>query len=258
MSRKPIPQEIDELIWAAAESNSDHLRQDFERRYPEYRPELATRIAMVEVLKKSKPTSEALPFVHPAEVQKPSPMRRLVLIPIAAVSLAFLAFAAYKVTLSQVGETSSPVSTNRLTKESNIPEPNAMTATPDPEIPPEPSGSTGTAAETGRLPSSPTQKQVQIPAEGNLISILDSVGRQAGVKITLMTGVKDEVIILVQGQKDAILSLPLNDALLAIERVANVRFVDNGPDGVLVLPLEKVRNLDPGEAPTLPVTDKNN
>ena len=73
--------------------------------------------------------------------------------------------------------------------------------------------------------------------------------------MTLMIGVEDERIVLSQGQKDAVLILPLNDALLAIERVASVRFVDNGPDGILVLPLKKVRNLEPSEAPTLPVED---
>lgn len=256
MSKSTVPPAIDEMIWAAAESDSPDLKADFERRYPEYRAELATRIAMVDVLRKSRPVGSTLPFRAPNPELEGNPWRRAIWVPAAAAGLAALAFAAFKITQASapvavkevqppvVGSPSSVSTVTQNPSSSEIQEVNPAETSP------------ATVGDTGRLPETATPKQIQLPNEGNLFGILDSVSRQGNVKMTLMTGVKDEKIVLSQGQKDAILVLPLNEALLAIERVASVRFVDNGPDGILVLPLEKVRNLEPGEAPSLPIEDK--
>ena len=161
MSKQQIPPAIDEMLWAAAESDAPGLKSDFERRYPEFRAELATRIAMVDVLKKSRPVGSVAPFRIPIESPRTNPWRRMIWVPAAATVLAALAFAAFKIT-----EATAPVATNNIPTV-NAPEPNSISndatgAGTEDVVSPQPSPAT--IADTGRLPDTETQKQIQLPA----------------------------------------------------------------------------------------------
>src|SRR5438552_11037854 len=94
MNDNNLTPQIDELLWAAAESKDPMLRQQFEERYPHLRAQLATRIAMVDVLRSSKPAGVMAPgFRSPAPA-----FTRLWLVPAGAILLAALAFGAYELT----------------------------------------------------------------------------------------------------------------------------------------------------------------
>lgn len=52
---KRIPADIDQLMWTIAEGGDLTAADDFEKRFPEFRGELASRLVMVRGLRQSKP-----------------------------------------------------------------------------------------------------------------------------------------------------------------------------------------------------------
>lgn len=71
---KRIPPEIENLIWAIAESNEPNAVLEFEQRYPDYTMALHQRIKTVNALKagKKSPISAAPPRFSPRETAAPS------------------------------------------------------------------------------------------------------------------------------------------------------------------------------------------
>jgi hypothetical protein len=92
MSNERIDKDIDELLWAVAESNDVAQEAEFANRYPHLRGQLATRKAIVEVLRNSKP--QGVPFVA-FRPPTPVPTRRWWLVPATAVGLAAVAMGSY-------------------------------------------------------------------------------------------------------------------------------------------------------------------
>ncbi|HWP31612.1 MAG TPA: hypothetical protein VNK96_07820 [Fimbriimonadales bacterium] len=248
-----IPPELDELLWVAAESDNPETREEFARRYPDLRATLATRRAMVEALRRSKP--EALKELK-LSFQRPVQKRllrtwRLIAIPAALVLLFALGFAAYFVT----NNLQSP------TKEQNerISQPDIGTAPQESEpkkglepilVPP---GETSNAPkmEYEQLqPSLPSPQQpsqtktvlVVLPkGETTLLDLLTDISNQSHKRFELLPGVQNVRIkvrpVLGDGQP-----IPLDEVLAMIERAAPVRIIDNGEEGYLVFPEDMVNS----------------
>ncbi|MCW5946952.1 MAG: hypothetical protein KIT74_07960 [Fimbriimonadales bacterium] len=246
MSRKLDP-ETEDLLWAAAESDDPAVVEEFERRFPDLRPELATRRVMVDVLRKSRPDARGSVRANfePSPKQKEVLGKRVVLIPAMAALLGVLAFGAYQATLYFTrGKEESPPITSVGDPQASGPQPTA------------PSGETGDTAtgvipdgmardpETGRpygvgeRPPNPPQpeKLVELPPETTLFAALDQFSQQTGFSVQVLPGVVDAPIRLFDGQPGQALYLPPGEAIRAIERAGNVRILDNGPEGYLVFP----------------------
>jgi len=70
---KGVPSDLDQLMWSIAESGDVAAADDFERRFPEWRAELESRISMVRGLKHAKPTARPATPEIPKFVPKPKP-----------------------------------------------------------------------------------------------------------------------------------------------------------------------------------------
>lgn len=86
-----IPPELDQLMWALAESPEPDALSEFEKRYPTHRAELGKRIAMVRGLKGARVTPTATPPLPRFETLDPTPTPR---IPTYAYALGVLLLAA--------------------------------------------------------------------------------------------------------------------------------------------------------------------
>ncbi|MCH8275439.1 MAG: hypothetical protein IH851_11690 [Armatimonadetes bacterium] len=258
MKRDRLTPELDELLWAAAETDDPEVWADFERRYPKMRASLATRRAMIEAFRKARPRAvEALrDRYNPPQRAPVSPWRRLAVVPLAGLLLVGLAFGAY-------------VITERLTAPKQEPEnsagpgpgPDQMeppTVVPDgPPIQFAPDSTRGIQPDTGEpsLPPgtaprptyiNPGSISIDLPATGTtLLQALELIANQGRVSITVMPGVQDVPLDFGAANPDAILTLPADEMLLLIERVAPIRLLDNGPEGYLVLPIDRVTNVEP-------------
>jgi hypothetical protein len=248
MSRKLDP-ETEDLLWAAAESDDPAVVEDFERRFPDLRAELATRRVMVDVLRKSRPDTKGSVRAHfePSPKQRAGLGNRVVLIPAMAALLGVLAFGAYQATLyfTRGKDEAAPIT--------SVGDP--QTSGTQPSAPPGETGETATGVipdemardpETGRpygvgeRPPNPPQpeKLVELPPETTLFAALDQFSRQTGFSVQVLPGVVDAQIRLFDGQPGQALYLPPAEAIRVIERAGNVRILDNGPEGYLVFPAE--------------------
>lgn len=88
-----IPAEIDNLMWAAAESGDPRAVDEFGQRYPAYRSELVKRVAMVRSLRTARPWVDAPPFRPSAHVQHRQPRRSWALVAAGGLAFATVAFA---------------------------------------------------------------------------------------------------------------------------------------------------------------------
>ncbi len=253
MSKRLDP-ETEELLWAAAESDDPAVVDEFERRFPDLRPELATRRVMVEVLRKSKPDAAA----GAKETFKPTPTaravfaQRVVWVPAMAVALAVLAFGAYQATLYFVQE--KPVSS----QDGNVDGTNRGAPPPAPVITgdgadtsqgvPVDDGSrdpvTGRPLGVGDRPPTPREpeKLVELPGETTLFAAFDQFVKQTGIRVQLMPGVVDAPIRLFLGDSNQSIFLPPGEAVQAIARAGRVRILQNGPEEYLVFPPENTES----------------
>jgi hypothetical protein len=255
---KRIDPEIDELIWAAADSDDPEVRADFERRFPDHRAELSTRRVMVEVFRQSKPDAPNDPRLHfsPPTQSAPAWRRRLVLVPVACLALAALAFGAFQVTKMFVGqpeaarqENASPAS--GPTKQ--VP-PVGGPSMAEGVIPPDGSSSAKQGEDrrgVGERPIEPAPSELQVRLQGTmtLYGALNSVAQQAKVKVDILPGVPDAQIHLTSGGPTETFSLSVPDAIKLIEQVAHVKIMDNGPGNYMVFPVEKGGSTAPGGVP---------
>ena len=70
---KRVPADIDQLMWTIAESADVAAADDFERRFPEWKPELESRMAMVRGLRHARPPVVAPTPVIPKFVPRANP-----------------------------------------------------------------------------------------------------------------------------------------------------------------------------------------
>lgn len=95
-----IPADLDALMWTLVESGDLPALDDFEKRFPQFKGELASRIAMVRGLRQSKPAEarpRPIPKFVPKAAPEPAPNRRGVFTVAALGGLAVVALGAYAV-----------------------------------------------------------------------------------------------------------------------------------------------------------------
>ncbi|GEM_PF-3367416 len=242
-----IDRDTDELLWAAAESPDDSVREQFAKRYPHLRAELATRRTMVQVLRQSKPNAN----LNLAERYLPSARNERRAFPrlawigagsVLLVGLAFGSFAVVRYFGVKPREEKSVVS-------APLPAPELK---PRPVIEASDSGEMKSIVppvnERGTAPrpdeSNPANKPIELPTKSlRLMRALDLISKQSGLAFTVLPDVKDQALELGDaGALGPTVTLSLQEAVDLIERCASVRILDNGTEGYLVLPMDKVTN----------------
>lgn len=86
-------------------------------------------------------------------------------------------------------------------------------------------------------------------------SLFDAINafKAAGLTVHVDPDVRNMPLGLAPDNPDAVLTVPPEEAMLLLEKLAPVRVQDLGPDGYLVVPLDKVSNVEtPGSRPTMP------
>ena len=223
-------------MWAVAESGDPKVEADFVARYPQMRAQLATCKAMHEVLRNAKPETVAPPPFH--ETYRPAPSRTRWLVPAVATLLFGVAFGAYSVTRMLTGKPQEPV----VRKPSLAPQQRPVQPQAIPlEIAPR-SDDLGTAPH----PTPPPEAgNVVVEADKlTLFSAIDAVRNQAHIKVEVMPGVDDSKLLAAANRPDGTLSMAPKDLLDMAEAGAPIRVFDAGPDGYLILPIDKVENAD--------------
>lgn len=92
-SMKPrIAPEIDDLMWNVAESADSQAIEQFGERYPEYRPELGKRLALLRTMRASRPNA---PSPRPLRLPngRPAPAWQRFAVACAAICVAMIGFA---------------------------------------------------------------------------------------------------------------------------------------------------------------------
>lgn len=99
---KRIPADIDQLMWTIAEGGDLTAADDFEKRFPEFRGELASRLVMVRGLRQSKPAEtveRTIPRFVPRSPEVTAPRRPVWTVALLG-GLATVAFASYLVVIN--------------------------------------------------------------------------------------------------------------------------------------------------------------
>lgn len=243
MTHKEITPDLDEILWAAAESKDPQVQAEFEARYPHLRAQLATRKAMVDVLRDNRPKPHYVPAFRPLPMKTPA-FRKLWLVPAAAILLGALAFGAYQVTTLLVTPrraVQAPIRTGAQLPAIPNNEPPAIRKNPI-EIAPTRPQDLGTSKRPEVLPAA---KIVSVPTKKlTLIQALEATQQQGGVKIQVMPGVKNEELQVDANRPDGSLALAPAEMLAVLEKAASIRIVDGGPEGYFILPMDKVNNVD--------------
>lgn len=243
--RRRLHPETEEILWAAAESDDASVVEEFERRFPHLRAELATRRVMVEVLKKSRPREASLHAKF-----RPSPRaaaRRIVWVPAVAVLLAALSFAGYRAAVYFMGLQEGPETTPpnpEATRDSGLVGP--ATSAPSTQSPETAKGINPLNPETerqlgvGERPPNPAppRKLVTLVAETTLLEALGQIGNQGGVRVEVLPGVRDSRVRLFEGNPTDTMTVSLEEAIRLVERAGRVRVLANGPGEYLVFPGE--------------------
>lgn len=243
--KKKLDPELDALIWQTAESDDAEVIAQFELRYPHLRAQLATRRAMIEVIRKSRPTDVTPTRFTPSDVRSCVDWRRLALVPLAGLLLAGLGFGAYKITEALSKEAKSPVVSQ---PEVSSGEPSRVPGGPALSLGPKPPSLENVPDGTEPRPVGPAAELilVRISVRTTLLSALDTIARHGKVPIQVLPGVQNVPIELPSNDVSGDVVLPPGEMLAALERVAPIRVIDNGPDGFVILPEDRVVNVDPG------------
>jgi hypothetical protein len=228
-----IPEHIDELLWRVAETRDTDLTADFLRRYPAMRPQLATREAMVDALKGARPVPPIATTFTPSAAL--APRRKLWLAPLAAGLLIGLAIASYQVVKFANAEPRQPEKKVVVVPQSPTPKP-----IDGRQIHASPSTDSRYAPGTAPRPEDPRNDDglVVLKTDTSLFAALAAI-KAKGVDIQLMPGLEDMPLTLAPNRDDGTLALEPLSMLQAVKAAGGFEMVDNGPEGILILPTEK-------------------
>ncbi|GIV03335.1 MAG: hypothetical protein KatS3mg015_2165 [Fimbriimonadales bacterium] len=248
----PMPESVRELLWAAAESNDPATIAEFERRYPQYRAELHRTRAMIDAMRQARPQATTMArFRVPESARRPIGPR-LALALAAVLGLALVGFSAYQVTGWLHNQRKAPSATQ---PNSSTPLPPPSTGSTTNSVEPTPTPQATDPAQRGvaerPLPPAPPPAVVRLTGDATLFDAIAAL-KSAGFQVRLDPDVKDTDLNLAPNNADAIVELSPEEAILLIERQAPVRVQDLGPEGLLIVPLEKVRNVEAPSAPAQP------
>lgn len=187
-----IPQDVDELMWAVAESPTSQALDDFERRFPQYRGEMGRRLQMVRELKaagKAMPV-ESIPRFEPHTA--PTASQRPFAVAAAAIALAALGFASFQA----VQRWNAPSTPNPVTQgsgEQHVP-------TGRPEVIEPVRVPQGNGPSSGQTPPSaprtaPQPAKMSIRLAGvTLSAALQLVAEQAKIRLDIAPGLPETMV----------------------------------------------------------------
>jgi hypothetical protein len=227
-----IPSHIDELLWRVAEAKDADLTADFLRRYPAMESQLAARSAMVDSIRGARPVPPIATRFVPAAAAAPRP--RFWIAPVAVGLLVGLAIASYQIAeFAQGPEISEP--DRVVVPQSPIPTPgDGRVITPT--QPPTTNYDPGTVARPEELPTD--DRLVVLSVNGTtLFGALNAI-KEKGVNLEIMPGVEDMPLTLAANRDDGTIALEPMQMLQAVKTAAGFELVDNGPEGLLILPSE--------------------
>lgn len=188
---KRIPPEIDGLMWLIAEDGNVQAVEAFEARHPEYRLELAKRVAMLRGLKSGRSgSSSTIPEFHPKPA--PHPSRRPLLAVSLGVLLVGMAFGSYYLTSALIRKPPAPAPTPTVRVRPATPPPVVAKAPPvqAPPIPnPAPVERPPVAAPA---PPSKWVAPTNFKIEGAPLSaVFKALSLQTGLAIQVAPGLED-------------------------------------------------------------------
>lgn len=229
---KRLPSEIDELMWALAESQDESALDDFVARYPQYKVEMTQRLKLVRGLKGARPKSGS-DEVRPVFVPRTAPRR--VLSPwmqgtLAFASVCFVAGIAMWAVIAQDGE-------QPLQIQQTAPAPPRF-APPQPEdwrssvLTPRSPAPTGGVAANPEVPLK--ERPVTVRAERVLLhDALAAVGEAARIQVVISPDVPNPLVVLEYNEVGA--QRILDD----MARNFGFFVLDDGPKSVVILPLQE-------------------
>jgi hypothetical protein len=248
----PIPESVRELLWAAAESNDPATLAEFERRYPQYRAELHRTRSMIEAMRQARPQAATLARFRAPERSRRPVAARLALAMAVVLGLAVVGFSAYQLTgwlqtRKDAPSAVQPANSPPVQPAAPASGTDSMQPTPTPQAT-DPS-QRGVAERP--VPPAPQPTVVRITGKATLFDAIRAL-EAAGIPVRVDSEVKDVDLNLAPNNPDAVLQLSPEEAVLLIERQAPVRVQDLGPEGLLIVPIEKVRNVESPTGPAQP------
>ncbi len=242
MKQNNVPESVQEMLWVAAESSDAATVAEFERRYPQYAAELARVRAMVEAMRRARPAARpAAQFYRPAARPASAPAR-LALVAGVVVGLALVGYGAYRITgfvTHRDGAGWNGTGTSGDQTPTDVTSgPGTSTTPPPTSSEPDPRG----IAERP-VPQAPRDPVITLRGDSTLFQAI-SAFRSAGMTMHVDPAVEDAALGLAPENPDAILTLPPEEAVLVLERLAPVRVQEIGTKEYLVVPLEKVNNVE--------------
>ncbi len=232
---KKIPADLDALMWTITEGEDMAAIDDFERRFPQFKGELATRMAMVRGLKQSRPAvreARPIPRFVPREVSTRRENSRGVFVVTALGGLAVVALGAYAI----VANLPKPVPAPRTKPSVVQKDPQNQ---PDDEVPsgnmdrepgtmfPTNPGSNGTNPHV--LMPWETPKSISI-ADAALIDVLKLIGETCNLKIELAPNMPNPVVTAHYQNKTGM------DMLKDLGRQYKFTALEQGQGEVLIVP----------------------
>lgn len=232
MSR--IPPEIDDLLWAVAESSNYETADEFVKRYPQYAGELARRRSMVTGLRRRKPAqhvqSSSVPRFKPRS--RPAALPRWAAVTVAALSLGAVAVGAYTVTSFLSPPSVKPSSQKPVTYEPLAVGPSSnQEQTPEepPVVPEEVAPNKPDESEPALVP--PPVGTVNFEVQGaDLESSLVLLGEEARVSVIVAPGMPSTIIDANYHDQ------PLEDILLDLGRKYGFTPFDQGDGSIIIVP----------------------
>ncbi|MCC7435467.1 MAG: hypothetical protein IT363_12340 [Methanoregulaceae archaeon] len=198
---KRVPADIDQLMWTIAESADVAAADDFERRFPEWKPELESRMAMVRGLRHARPPVVAPTPVIPKFVPRatPSPAPRRLGWVTALSATAVIAFGSFLwVSLNPPPPPADPSSQG---EQLNPPGPPAA-GMPEQVNPDDPQAAQSTSP-SGQPTVPPPTERVIMPwehrhdlsiADASLVDVLNLIGDITKLKIEIAPGMPNPMI----------------------------------------------------------------
>lgn len=190
-----VPPLVEDLIWQIAEDGDPQAVLEFERRYPEFVPELEKRMAMVRQIRLARPSSPDLRFApRPAPVRGPWPRTAWAAVGLLGASLAFATFMAVRPKPAPVKPGPAGITANSGSSQ----EPTGTVWGPR-DVPIEPgAGSGGQQAQQPpptQAPASPFDRPVTLDSSSIMLSqAIVSIATQARLRLDIAPLFEDRAI----------------------------------------------------------------
>lgn len=241
-----IPPEIDGLMWLIAEDGNVQAVEAFEARHPEYRLELAKRVAMLRGLRSGRTgNSPTIPAFHPTPA--PHPARRPLMAVAVGVTLVGMALGSYFLTSALVRKPLPPTPPPTVRVRPATP-PSVVVKTPPPQSTPTPTPAPVQTPPTP-TPASPSKwtAPTNFKIEGAPLSaVFKALSLQTGLSIQVAPGLEDFEVGVEYAQR--------TPAEILKDMGARFGFTafDQGGGNVLIIPATDRRRPDGTAEPTLP------